>query len=126
MYLILSGRCESRHVDPSRHLVTAIHGPGDTLGDREVMQREPYLSTVTVVTKACCCASRRRTCARSWNRAKGRRAALAIDHPAGHRAAAPHCSGRIVALHALSGRINERLLGRRLADVLGEVTAGAC
>ncbi len=51
IYLVISGRCESRRTT-GRGLeeVEEILGPGDTLGDRELLHNEPYRSTVKVVT----------------------------------------------------------------------------
>lgn len=51
VYLIFSGRCESRRA-PGNGLggVDEILGPGDTLGDRELLHGELYRSTVTVAT----------------------------------------------------------------------------
>jgi NTE family protein len=123
MYLIVSGRCESRHVDPGGHLITAIHGPGDTLGDREVMHHEPYLSTVTVVTQSVLLripAEELREVLETEPKAAGRLSQSIIRRIM--EARLPAAGKRIVALHALSARINERVLSRRLADALREVT----
>jgi NTE family protein len=123
MYLIVSGRCESRHMDPSRHLITNIHGPGETLGDREVIRHEPYNSTVTVVTQSVLLRIPAEDLQEVFDaepKVAGRIAQSIVRRiMEGH---APAAGKRIVALHALSARINERLLGRRLADVLAEVT----
>jgi len=124
MYLIVSGRCESRHVDPSGHLVTAIQGPGDTIGDREVMHQEPYLSTVTVATQSVLLripAEELRSVFESEPKAAGRISQSIVQRIMDARR--PSTGKRIVALHALSARINERAFARRLADVLAEVTA---
>lgn len=57
IYLIVSGRCESRRNDGIGNgngngsgAVDAIFGPNDTLGDSEFLNQEPYRSTVKVVT----------------------------------------------------------------------------
>jgi NTE family protein len=123
MYLIVSGRCESRHLDPSGHLITAIHGPGDTLGDREVMHREAYRSTVTVVTQSILLripAEELREVFDAEPKVAGRLSQSIIQRIMETRTPAP--SRSIVALHALSARINERVLVRRLADALAEIT----
>jgi CRP-like cAMP-binding protein len=123
MYLIVSGRCESRHVDPSGHLITAIHGPGETLGDREVMNREPYLATVTVVTQSVLLripAGELREVFEAEPKVAGRLSQSIVRRIA--ETHVPSAGKRIVALHALSTRINERILGRRLADALAEIT----
>jgi NTE family protein len=51
IYLVISGRCESRRMTGrGSEEVEEILGPGDTLGDRELLHNEPYRSTVKVVT----------------------------------------------------------------------------
>jgi len=123
MYLIVSGRCESRHVDASGHLITAIHGPGETLGDREVMHQEAYLSTVTVVTQSVLLripAEELRAVLETEPKVAGRLSQSIVRRIV--EARGPAAGKRIVALHALSPRVNERMLGRRLADVLAEIT----
>ncbi len=127
MYLIVSGRCESRHVDPSGHLITEIHGPGDTLGDREVMQHEPYLATATVVTQSALLripAEELRTVFETEPKVAGRLSQSIVRRIMEARAPMP--GKRIVALHALSAQVNERMLGRRLADALAEITQRTC
>jgi len=123
LYLIVSGRCESRRVDPAGHLVTAIHGPGDMLGDREVMHREPYLSTVTVVTQSVMLRIPAEDLRRVFDtepKVAGRLSQSIVRRIVEMREPAP--GKRIVALHALSDRINQRALARRLADAVAEVT----
>jgi NTE family protein len=123
MYLIVSGRCESRHMDAARHLITEIHGPGDTLGEREVVRHDPYLSTVTVVTQSVLLRIPAEDVQEVFDtepKVAGRIAQSIVRRIV--EARKPGAGKRIVALHALSARINERLLGRRLADVLAEVT----
>lgn len=123
MYLIISGRCESRHVDRSGHLITNIRGPGETLGDREVIHHEGYNSTVTVVTQSVLLkipAEELAEVMESEPKVAGR-----LSQSIFRQVMADHSvqvQKRIVALHALSGRIHERALARRLAEVVGEVT----
>ena len=51
IYLIISGRCESRrHSGNGGEEIDEVTGPGDTLGDSEFLNQEPYRSTVKVVT----------------------------------------------------------------------------
>ncbi|MGB8355805.1 MAG: patatin-like phospholipase family protein [Chthoniobacteraceae bacterium] len=51
IYLIISGRCESRRKNRNgSDLIDEVAGPGDTLGDGEFLNEEPYRSTVKVVT----------------------------------------------------------------------------
>lgn len=123
IYLIVSGRCESRHLDHSGHLITEIHGPGDTLGDREALHHEPYLSTVTVVTRSVLLripAEELHEVFDTEPKIAGCLSQSIVRRIMERRE--PSAGKRIVALHALSTRINERALGRRLADVLAEAT----
>lgn len=123
VYLVISGRCESRHLDPSNHPLAEMHGPGDTLGEQEMLHQEPYRSTATVVTRSTllripCLQLREFFDAKpdvAWQLSQSiaRRVMEAQAHPPGNR---------IVALHALSPRIQERALARRLGDVLGETS----
>jgi len=51
IYLIVSGRCEGRVVGRTgAGVVDEVYGPGDTLGDRAFLNKEPHRSTVTVTT----------------------------------------------------------------------------
>ena len=51
IFLILSGRCESRRSDHrGGEEIEEVSGPGDTLGDSEFLNQEPYRSTVKVAT----------------------------------------------------------------------------
>jgi NTE family protein len=51
IYLIISGRCESRRSNGNGgEEIEEVSGPGDTLGDSEFLNQEPYRSTVKVVT----------------------------------------------------------------------------
>jgi len=47
VYLVISGRCQSRFPEGE---VEAIHGPGDTPGVRELLNNEPYRTSLTVLT----------------------------------------------------------------------------
>ena len=123
MYLIVSGRCESRHVDASGHLITTMHGPGDTLGDREVMHHEPYLATVTVATESVLLripAEDLRTVFETEPKAAGRLSQSIVQRIVEGRNSPAR--KRIVAMHALSERVHEGALAQRLADALAEVT----
>src|SRR4051812_12575960 len=49
IYLIISGRCESLvRGDNGVSLVEEVFGPGDTLGERSLLNFEPHRSTVMV------------------------------------------------------------------------------
>ena len=47
IYLVVSGRCESRDASGA---VERIFGPGDTMGERAFLNREPYRFTAVVAT----------------------------------------------------------------------------
>ncbi len=52
IYLIISGRCESKIKGRSGALsVDQVFGPGDTLGERAFLNDEPHRSTVTIATR---------------------------------------------------------------------------
>lgn len=50
IFLIVSGRCESLRTTREGAIVEEVFGPGDTLGERAFLNREPHRSTVVVVT----------------------------------------------------------------------------
>jgi NTE family protein len=52
IFLILSGRCEVRRMGVGGELVETVAGPGDLLGDRAMLNREPHRHTVVVATHA--------------------------------------------------------------------------
>ena len=52
LFLILSGRCEVRKTVSSGEMVETVAGPGDLLGDRAMLNREPHRRTVVVATHA--------------------------------------------------------------------------
>jgi len=50
IFLIVSGRCESLRHTRAGEEVEEVFNPGDTLGERAFLNREPHRSTVVVVT----------------------------------------------------------------------------
>jgi CRP-like cAMP-binding protein len=53
VYLVMSGRCESRRVGShGRSEVQQVYGPGDTFGEVELLNAEHYRSTVHVLTRS--------------------------------------------------------------------------
>lgn len=50
IFLIVSGRCESRCVARNGDSEVEMFGPGDVLGDLELLNHEPFRCTVKVVT----------------------------------------------------------------------------
>jgi NTE family protein len=121
MYVIVSGRCESRRLGSGRHWTTGTHGPGDALGDREVMHHEPYIATVTVATRSTLLripAEKLQEVCEAAPKVAGR-----VSQSIVRRIVEGRGPGRrIVALHAISERINGRALARRLADTFAETT----
>jgi len=52
IFLLLSGRCQSSHQgERGAEVVEEVFGPGDTLGEREMLNQEPYRSTVRVISR---------------------------------------------------------------------------
>ena len=53
IFLIISGRCEVRRSEPGGgERVEEVAGPGDTLGDRAFLNRDPHRHTAVVATHA--------------------------------------------------------------------------
>jgi len=53
LFLIISGRCEARRKELNGHYrVEEVLGPGDTLGERALLNREPHRHTAVVATHA--------------------------------------------------------------------------
>ncbi len=53
IFLIISGRCEARRRGANgQEIVEEVLGPGDTLGERALLNREPHRHTAVVVTHA--------------------------------------------------------------------------
>jgi NTE family protein len=50
IFLIVSGRCESQRQTREGPIVEEVFNPGDTLGERAFLNREPHRSTIVVVT----------------------------------------------------------------------------
>src|SRR4051812_38698722 len=49
IYVIVSGRCETRTKDAAGHdRIEAVFGPGDTLGERAFLNDEPHRCTAVV------------------------------------------------------------------------------
>ena len=123
IFLIVSGRCESRSAAGA---VDRMFGPGDTIGERAFLNREPYCSTAVVATH--CVLLRIGTAELS---------ALFEEDPcfAGHffqalagrfQAAGdpspPKCVQRIVSLLSLSETVDDRSVVVRLTEELRRIT----
>jgi NTE family protein len=87
------------------------------------MHHEPYLATVTVVTRSQLLripAQEMHAVMENEPKAAGRLSQSIVRRIMERREPAP--GKRVVALHSLASRIHEHVLGRRLADALGELT----
>jgi NTE family protein len=128
IYLVISGRCESRRAT-GRGLeeVEEILGPGDTLGDRELLQDEPYRSTVKVVTDSILvrfdAEDLRRTFLKNPSIA-GRVSQSITERLQALRESRARMAARvrrIVALLSLSPRIQGEYIAERLAGAVQEL-----
>ena len=123
IFLIVSGRCEGRDAGGA---VDRVFGPGDTIGERAFLNREPYRFTAVVAThcvllriatkellalfdKDPCFAGR-------FSQALVGRFQVSGDSPM------PKRVRRIVSLLSLASRIDDRTVVTRLAQELRAIT----
>jgi NTE family protein len=125
IYLVVSGRCESRtgaNRDDSR--VEEVFGPGDTFGERELLNQEPYRSTISVLTDSVLLRiagahlqmlfeQKPSLAGRYFRRVSERFRALRDGREKWAIGAR-----RVVAMMALSPRLHERGIAQRLAAAL--------
>lgn len=123
IYLIISGRCELRRIDDSGHPVTQVAGPGDTLGDRELLNRETYRSDVVVASDSLLL----RIPCRDLNdlfRARpevaGRFSLAVVDRR--QRANVNKHAKRIVSVHSLSASVNDQAIAHGISAALSRIT----
>ena len=123
IFLIVSGRCEGRDAGGA---VDRVFGPGDTIGERAFLNREPYRFTAVVATH--CVLLRIATAELLTMFDKdpsfaGRfsQALIGRSHVAGE-SLLPKRVRRIVSLLSLSGRIEDRAVVGRLAQELRGIT----
>ncbi len=123
IFLIISGRCESR--DPSG-AVERISGPGDTIGERAFLNREPYRSTAVVSTH--CVVLRISTHELLELFEKDPSFAGRFSHALAGRfqvvgeTLMPKRVQRIVSLLSLSDQVDDREVVTRLAEELRTIT----
>lgn len=125
LYLIVSGRCESRSTEATGS-VTEVAGTGDTLGDRELLNQEPYRSTVTVVTDSVLLRIPKSSLQELFQAKPslaGRFSQVVSERVRIRREAHERTPvKRIVSLLTLSSRIHERAISQKLASVLCGIT----
>jgi NTE family protein len=123
IYLIISGRCESRDAAGA---VERVFGPGDTVGERAFLNREPYRFTAVVTTH--CVVLRISTKELLAHFEKDPGFAGRFSHALAGRfqvvgdALLPKRVQRIVSLLSLSDRVDDRAVVTRLAEELRGIT----
>ena len=121
IYLILSGRCEVRREGVGGELVETVAGPGDLLGDRALLNREPHRRTVVVATHAVLLripASELRGLFAADPCAAGRFSEGVVEWPRalrGGQAESPDRVRRVVSILPLSPRVDGSMVIDRLA-----------
>ena len=126
IFLIVSGRCESRVRTREGVEVEEVLGPGDMLGDRAFLNREPHRSTAVVATHCVLlriAADELRGFFAQDPSLAGRFAHTVTGQPRSDR---PRTGGRVrrvVSLLPLSTRLDAEVVIRRLATALHRITA---
>lgn len=129
IFLIISGRCESRrHNGNGSDEIEEVSGPGDTLGDSEFLNEEPCRSTVKVVTDCVMLrlpgAALRELFKRKPSFA-GRFSQTVMDRLKLHRQLRDGHPGRVrrvVSLISLAARSDDGVVARQLAAALHAVS----
>jgi NTE family protein len=130
IYLIISGRCESRHGNGNGgEEVGEVFGPGDTLGDRELLNQEPYHSTVRVVTDSVMLrlsGAEMQALFKKKPSFAGRFSQTVVDRlklqrhlREGH----PSKVRRVVSLLSLASHSDDRIVSQQLASALRDVSS---
>lgn len=125
IYLVVSGRCESaRHHSSGEMVVEEVFGPGDTFGERELLNEEPYRSTVSVLTHSVLLRiggenlhklfAEKPSLAGRYFSEVSQRFRLRREQ----RAQFPVGARRVVAMMSISPRVHERAVAQRLASAL--------
>ncbi|HWB60246.1 MAG TPA: cyclic nucleotide-binding and patatin-like phospholipase domain-containing protein [Chthoniobacteraceae bacterium] len=129
IYLIISGRCESRRSDGNGgEDIEEVSGPGDTLGDSEFLNQEPYRSTVKVVTDSVMLRLSGAELHELFKRKPsfaGRFSQTVINRLKLHRQTRddyPTRVRRVVSLISLAARSDDGIVARQLAAALHEVS----
>jgi NTE family protein len=129
IYLIISGRCEVRRTQEGNEVVETIAGPGDLLGDRAMLNREPHRRTIVVATHAVLLripASELRHVFDADPSAAGRFSQGVIEWPRalrGGRLEPADAVRRVVSILPLSPRLDSDVLVDRLGTALRRITA---
>lgn len=126
IYLIISGRCESRR-ERGGEIAEEVFGPGDTLGERELLNQEPYRTTVTVVTHSVLLRlpgielqklfAEKPILAGRFTQSITSRLKLEREH-------ADQRARRVVSLLSLSSQVHEQALAQRLARSVLTIAGG--
>ncbi|MEA3188721.1 MAG: hypothetical protein QOD99_2551, partial [Chthoniobacter sp.] len=124
IYLIISGRCES-HREDNGHTAREVFGPGDMLGERELLNQDPYRTTVRVVTHSILLRlsgselqklfTAQPSLAGRFSQSINQRLKLERGHSS-------RSERRIVSLLCLSPEVHEHALAQRLAKSVVRVT----
>jgi len=128
IYLIISGRCESlRKKVNGGEEIEEVAGPGDTLGDGEFLNEEPYRSTVRVVTDSVMLrisSVELRELFKKKPSFAGRFSQTVIDRLKEHRHNGHYPSKvrRVVSLINLSKQNNDEIVAQKLASSLHETS----
>lgn len=131
IYLIISGRCESRRGNGNGGgEIEAVFGPGDTLGDGEFLNQEPYRSTVTVVTTSVMLrlsGAELRTLFKNKPSIAGRFSQTVTDRlklQRQNRDGSGSKVRRIVSLISLAAHCDDETVAQQLAAALSRTAAG--
>ena len=129
IFLIVSGRCESRVHTREGVEVEEVFGPGDTLGERAFLNREPQRSTAVVATHGVLLRIAAEELLRFFSQdpsIAGRFAHAVTGQPRPERQLVGGRNGRVrrvVSLLPLSTRLDAEVVARRLATALHRITA---
>ena len=128
IYLIVSGRCESRCASHEGEDGVEIFGPSDVLGDRELLNHEAFRSTVTVVTDSVMLRipgaqmrnlfERKPSFAGRFSQSVSQRLRLVRES----KKEAPSRVRRVASFVSLSNGVEDRAVTQRLATALHSIT----
>ncbi len=129
IYLIISGRCESRrHNGNGSDEIEEVSGQGDTLGDSEFLNKEAYRSTVKVVTDSVMLRISSAALQELFKRKPsfaGRFSQTITDRLKLHRQVRdgyPSRVRRVVSLISLASRSDDGIVARQLAAALHDIS----
>lgn len=126
IYLIISGRCESHRVADGE-MAQEVFGPGDTLGERELLNQEPYRSRVTVVTHSVLFRIPGKELLELFKEkpSLAGRFSETVTRKLKQERESSRREKRIVSLLSLSPRVHEWAVAERLAKSLHKIGAGS-